>query len=179
MTKDGEPVEGSPWIEGADPLIYAYGLRNAQGLAYDDEHQMLYLSDMGPMGGDEINIIEAGHNYGWPLVSYGKEYSGSPIGDGLSELEGVTPPIVYWTPSIAPSGIAYYDSDVIEQWQGNLFVSALAGQHLVRLVIQEGEVIEQEQLLMDETERIRDVHVYSDGSLYAITDSGFLYRIGY
>lgn len=179
ITTEGSPVSSNPWVNdvAVNPEVYAYGLRNTQGLAIDPTTNTLYASEMGPRGGDEINIIESKANYGWPIVSYGIEYSGQPIGDGITKKEGLSQPLYYWDPSIAPSGIAFYHLDHIKEWENNLFVASLVQKHIVRLLIKEGKVIGEERLLEDENQRFRDVLVSDDGSIYAITDEGRLYRI--
>jgi glucose/arabinose dehydrogenase len=160
--------------EKMQPEIWAYGFRNTQGLAFDSTGQ-LWSSDLGPEGGDEINIVEKGKNYGWPEVTYGREYSGLPIGSETKE--GVTPPVVYWVPSISPSAVAFYTGDKLTGWKNNLFVCALSGQHLRRLVIRNNKVTAQEELMNLENERFRNVRTGPDGYLYYSTDSGILGRI--
>lgn len=179
ITEEGEPVSGNPFVdeEGSAPAIYSYGHRNVQGMDLHPVTGELWISEMGPQGGDELNLIEPGHNYGWPEVSYGINYDGSPVSDGQSSGEGFTEPIYYWDPSIGPSGMAFYHSNVISEWQNNLFIGALAGTHIARLVIEDHQVVGEERLLSGEGERFRDIHVGADGAIYAITDSGRLYRI--
>lgn len=179
IAPNGKAVSTNPWVndEEANPEVYALGLRNAQGLAIDPSTNTLYVSDMGPKGGDEINVIESSKNYGWPIIGYGIEYSNQPVGQGITKQEGLEQPLYYWDPSIAPSGIAFYDNDTIKEWKNNLFVGALAGKHLIRLVISDNQVIGEERLLEDINQRFRDVLVSSDGSLYAISDEGRLVHI--
>lgn len=179
ITSLGEPVSTNPWIndDQVNPEVYALGLRNAQGLAIDPTTNTLYASDMGPAGGDEINIIQAKENYGWPIVSYGIEYNGQPVGQGITEQEGFTQPLYYWDPSIAPSGIDFYYGDEVKEWENSLFVASLVQKHIARLMISNGKVIGEERLLENEDQRIRDVLVGNDGSLYAISDEGRLYHI--
>lgn len=180
ITPDGEPVPGNPLIgqAGALPEIYSYGHRNVQGLAIHPETGAVWISEMGPRGGDELNLIKAGANFGWPVISYGIEYSGAPIPGGLTAKEGMEQPVYYWDPVIAPGGITFYQSGVIAEWQNNLFVAGLAGQHIARLVIADDRVVAEERLLAGEGQRFRDVCEGSDGALYAVTDQGRLYRIG-
>ena len=140
--------------------------------------QELWASEMGPRGGDEINLILPGKNYGWPVISYGNEYSGRRIGDGLTRLEGMEQPVYYWDPVLAPSGMSFYASEAISEWQYDLFVGGLAGQHISRLKIRDGRVIGEERLLENENQRFRDLAEGLDGALYAVTDGGRLYRIG-
>lgn len=179
ITEEGEPVSDNPFIEeeGTAPAIYSFGHRNVQGMDVHPETGELWISEMGPQGGDELNLIVPGNNYGWPEVSYGINYDGSPVNDGQSSGEEFTEPIYYWDPSIAPSGMAFYNSDLMPEWQNNLFVGALAGTHITRLVIENQIVVGEERLLAEEGERFRDIHVVADGSIYAISDSGRLYRI--
>src|SRR5690606_9391573 len=158
--------------------IYSYGHRNIQGLAIHPETGVLWEGEFGPRGGDELNKIEAGNNYGWPIISYGLEYSGEPIGDGITQQEGMEQPVYYWDPVTSPSGMVFYNSQVISEWKNDLFLACLSGQHIARLVISDDRVIAEERLLADKGERFRDLAVGHDGALYAITDDGSLYRIG-
>lgn len=171
LTKEGTAVEGN------ESPIYTVGHRNVQGLAIAPDTGEIWISEMGPRGGDELNLLIDGQNYGWPVVSYGIEYSGEPIKDGQSRHDGFTEPVYYWDPVIAPSGMAFYDSQIIEEWQGNLFIGALKGKHIARLLIQNQQVVAEERLLLEEGERFRDILIGSDGALYAITDSGKLYQV--
>lgn len=164
-------------VEGYQSPIYTLGHRNVQGLAIAPETGDIWISEMGPRGGDELNLLVEGQNYGWPEVSYGIEYSGQAVKDGQTSAEDYTEPVYYWDPVIAPSGMAFYEHDVIEEWQGNLFIAALAGQHITRLLIQEQQVVSEERLLVEEGERFRDILIGADGALYAITDSGKLYQV--
>jgi glucose/arabinose dehydrogenase len=138
----------------------------------------LWEAEFGPRGGDEINIIRPGNNYGWPVVTYGIEYSGVKVGDGIQQKEGVTQPIYYWDPSISPSGITFYTSNVIPEWTGNLFVGALSGSHIARLLIKDNKIIGEERLFKEKRERWRALATGKDGALYAVTDNGKMYRIG-
>lgn len=164
-------------VEGHQSPIFTFGHRNVQGLAISPETGEIWISEMGPRGGDELNLLMTGQNYGWPEVSYGIEYSGQAIKDGQTSGEDYTDPVYYWDPVIAPSGMAFYDQDIIDEWQGNLFIGALAGQHIARLLIQDQTVVSEERLLEGEGERFRDVLIGTDGALYAITDSGKLYQV--
>ncbi len=179
IDKNGRPPADNPFVgQGAvRPAIYSYGHRNVQGLTLHPETGELWQSEMGPMGGDEINLILAGRNYGWPVITYGLEYSGAKIGDGITQHAGMEQPVYYWDPSISPSGIDFYRASAIPEWKNNLFVGALSGQHIDRLLIRGNRVIGEERLLESENERFRDVLGARDGSLYAITDSGKLYRL--
>ena len=165
-------------IPDAAPEVLSYGHRNPQGLAIHPETGAIWIHEHGPRGGDEINVVRGGANYGWPVVTHGREYSGGSIGVG-AEAPGMEPPLLHWTPSIAPSGMAFYTGDEFPRWQGDLFVGALAGQHLRRVVVRGGEVVEQEPLLEWQVGRIRDVRQGPDGALWILTDarSGTLYRL--
>ena len=154
-------------------------MRNPQGLAINPETGDLWESEHGQQGGDEINIIRAGKNYGWPTVAYGTEYTGKLINDGKTSQPGMEQPVYYWDPAIAPSGITFYSGKLISEWKGNLFVSSLAGQHLIRLVIKDNRVVGEERLLLDNKQRVRDVVEGPDGALWVVTDAdnGRLIRI--
>ncbi|MBZ4657032.1 MAG: hypothetical protein JG771_168 [Methermicoccus sp.] len=179
ITPEGKPVPDNPFIgvTGAMPEIYSYGHRNAQGLAIHPETNELWLSEMGPRGGDELNLIEAGKNYGWAVITYGLEYSGKPVGEGITQKEGMEQPIYYWDPVLSPSGMTFYSSDIIPEWQNNLFIGGLSSKHIARLVIRDHKVVGEERLLANENQRFRDVAEGKDGALYAVTDEGRLYRI--
>ncbi|GAB4211208.1 MAG: PQQ-dependent sugar dehydrogenase [Synechococcales cyanobacterium] len=170
---DGRIPSDNPFIQqpGALPEVYSYGHRNIQGMTTHPQTGAIWSHEHGPRGGDEINIVQAGGNYGWPLVTFGVEYSGQPVGQGATSLPGLIPPIWHWTPSIAPSGMAFYQGDVFPEWQGDLFVGALAGQHLARLQVEGESVRQEEQLLSGDVGRIRDVRVGPDGFLYLVTDA--------
>jgi glucose/arabinose dehydrogenase len=178
ITKAGKAVAGGPFAGKANalPEIYAYGLRNPDGLAWNSATGELWEAEFGPRGGDEINIIKPGNNYGWPVVTYGIEYSGEKVGDGIQQKEGVTQPIYYWDPTISPGGITFYTGNIAE-WKNNLFVGGLSGSHIARLVIRNNKVVGEERLLRDRNERWRAVVTGKDGALYGLTDSGKLYRI--
>lgn len=178
ITKAGKAVAGGPFAGKANalPEIYAYGLRNPDGLAWNPATGELWEAEFGPRGGDEINIIKPGNNYGWPVVTYGIEYSGEKVGDGIQQKEGVTQPIYYWDPTISPGGITFYTGNIAE-WKNNLFVGGLSGSHIARLVIRNNKVVGEERLLRDKNERWRAVVTGKDGALYGLTDSGKLYRI--
>ena len=180
ITNDGKPVPGGPFANtpNARPEIFAYGFRNPEGMAWNPQTGELWEDEFGPRGGDEINIIRAGKNYGWPLVTYGIEYSGEKVGEGIQQKAGIEQPVYYWDPSISPSGITFYNSDVIAEWKGNLFVGGLGGSHIARLVIKDNKVAGEERLLADKGERFRALTQGKDGALYAVTDNGKLYRIG-
>lgn len=178
ITPDGKPAPGNPFTEqaGAMPEIYAYGIRNPQGLDINPVTGELWESEFGPRGGDEINIIKAGKNYGWPVITYGIEYGGDKIGEGIQQKEGMEQPIYYWDPVISPSGITFYKGNTIPEWENNLFIGTLSSTHIARLVIKDNKVVGEERLLADKKERFRDV-AYYNGMLYAVTDGGNLYRV--
>ncbi|GGH09295.1 PQQ-dependent sugar dehydrogenase [Mucilaginibacter phyllosphaerae] len=178
ITKAGKAVAGGPFAgkPNALPEIYAYGLRNPDGLAWNPVTGELWEAEFGPRGGDEINIIRQGKNYGWPVVTYGIEYSGEKVGEGIQQKEGVTQPVYYWDPTISPGNITFYTGNITE-WKNNLFVAGLSGQHIARLVIKANKVTGEERLLKDKNERWRAVVTGKDGALYGMTDSGKLYRI--
>lgn len=178
MTSDGSPAPNNPFISNtsAVPQIYSYGHRNVQGLALHPETKELWGGEFGPRGGDEINLIKPGKNYGWPIITYGLEYSGDPVGEGITEKEGMEQPNYYWDPAISFSGITFYNGEITE-WKNDLFLACLAGSHIARIKLEGDKVIGEERLLEDERERFRDVHQGKDGKLYAITDSGKIYKI--
>lgn len=179
ITKDGQPAAGNPFAGRADalPEIYTYGHRNVQGLAFHPETGDLWENEFGPLGGDELNRIQAGHNYGWPTITYGLEYSGQKVGEGITQKEGLEQPVYYWDPVLSPSGMTFYNGDNMPEWKNNLFVCGLSSQHIARLVIKNNKVIGEERLLVDEGQRFRDIAQGKDGLLYAVTDQGRLYRI--
>ncbi len=179
ITTEGKAVPDGPFANTANarPEIYAYGFRNPEGMAWNPQTGELWEAEFGPRGGDEINIVRPGKNYGWPVVTYGLEYSGEKVGEGIQQKAGIEQPVYYWDPSISPSGIAFYNSDVIPEWKGNLFVGGLGGSHIARLVIKDNKVVGEERLLADKGERFRALTEGKDGALYAVTDGGKLYRI--
>lgn len=178
ITKDGKPAAGNPFINkpGAMPEIYAYGIRNCQSLDIHPVTGDLWEAEFGPRGGDEINIIKPGKNYGWPVITYGIEYGGPPVGDGIQQKAGMEQPIYYWDPVLSPSGMAFYKGDAIPEWKNNLFIGGLNSLHIARIVIKNNKVVGEENLLTDKRERFRDV-LYNNQALYTITDDGALYRI--
>lgn len=166
MTTDGRPPPNPPFPDR--PHVFSYGHRNAQGLLVAADGT-LYLHEHGPRGGDEINILAPGQNYGWPAVSHGVDYSGARISP-FTHWQGMVAPLLVWTPSIAPSGFALYTGDLFPHWQGDLFVGALAARELRRVDLENGQVAGQESLLGDLGARIRDVRNGPDGALYVVTD---------
>lgn len=165
-------------LRGALPEIHSYGHRNVQGIALNPQTGSVWAHEHGPRGGDEINLINPGRNYGWPLVTYGMNYDGTPISDA-THGEGLEQPVWYWDPSIAPSGLAFYTGDAFENWQGDAFVGGLVSERLVRLEIEGDRIIATESLLDDFGARIRDVANGADGYLYLLTDDrdGALLRL--
>ncbi|NJL98955.1 MAG: PQQ-dependent sugar dehydrogenase [Synechococcaceae cyanobacterium SM2_3_2] len=163
----------------AAAAVYSWGHRNIQGLATHPDTGEVWAHEHGPRGGDEINRIAPSLNYGWPLITYGREYSGSQVGQGISAQAGLEQPVVHWTPSVAPSGMTFYTGDAFPDWRGDLFVGALAGQHLARLQMEGERVIGHERLLDQQVGRIRDVRTGPDGFLYLLTDdpNGSLLRL--
>jgi len=178
LTPAGKAVANGPFAKTADakPEVYAYGLRNPDGLAINPQTGELWEAEFGPKGGDEVNIIKPGKNYGWPIITFGTEYSGRKVGDGIQQKAGMEQPIYYWNPSISPGSIAFYTGNLTE-WKNNLFVGGLGGAHIIRLVIKANKVVGEERLLEDKGERWRDLVTGKDGALYAVTDGGNLYKI--
>jgi glucose/arabinose dehydrogenase len=170
ISPDGSIPPDNPFVNKKDarPEIWSYGHRNPQAAALNPASGKLWIIDHGARGGDEVNIPEAGKNYGWPIITYGRDYSGAKIGVG-TEKAGMEQPIYYWDPSIAPSGAAFYTGD-FGPWKGNLFVGALAGQALHRLVLN-GNQVTGEEVFKDVNARIRDVRMGPDGALWLLTDS--------
>jgi len=171
--KDGSVPPDNPFVAqaGARPEIWSYGHRNSQGATLGPDGQ-LWMHEHGPKGGDEINRPQAGKNYGWPVITYGKDYSGWAIGDGLTAKEGMEQPLHYWTPSIAPSGMSFVRSERYgKSWQGSLLVGSLKFAYLARLEINGQRVVREEKLLQGLDQRIRDVREGPDGYIYLLTDA--------
>ncbi|MGE0004200.1 MAG: PQQ-dependent sugar dehydrogenase [Parvibaculaceae bacterium] len=181
LTEDGGVPPDNPFVNrpGALPEIWSYGHRNPQAAAINPATGVLWEIEHGPRGGDEINLPEPGKNYGWPIVSYGVNYSGTPVGSGRKEMPGMEAPIYQWTPVIAPSGMAFYTADLFPRWKGDLFVGGLSAQALVRLELDGDRVTHEERLLRRLGLRIRDVAQGPDGALYVVTDeeAGEILRI--
>ncbi|TCD03376.1 PQQ-dependent sugar dehydrogenase [Pedobacter psychroterrae] len=179
ITKEGHVVPGNPFIGQAGALaeLYSIGHRNPQGLAVHPVTGEIWQAEHGPRGGDELNHIQAGANYGWPTITYGLEYSGQPVLTGIQQRDGMAQPVYYWDPVVSPSGMTFYSSDRIPEWRHNLFIGALSGMHIVRLVIENNKVTGEERLLASEKQRFRDITQGIDGALYVITDQGRLYKI--
>ncbi len=174
ITADGAPAPDNPFLgkSGVLPEIWAYGTRSQEGLAFDPKTGLLWETEHGPRGGDELNIIAKGKNYGWPVITHGIDYPGTAIGEGITHKEGMEEPIYYWDPVIAPSGLAFYTGTLFPQWQGSIFVGGLAGKVLDRLTLRNNKVVAEEPLLTELNSRIRDVRVGPDGAVYVLTDSG-------
>ena len=177
----GAALADNPFVhqDNAQPEIFTYGNRNPQGLAWQPKTGVLWMHEHGPRGGDELNQVIAGTNYGWPVISYGKEYwSPNAVGEGTHKI-GMAQPAHHWIPSIAPSGMAFYSGNRFPRWQGNLFIGSLKFGELVRLEIDASRVVHEERLLNGEFGRIRDVRLGPDGLLYLLTDSrnGHLLRL--
>ncbi|MDO5607923.1 MAG: PQQ-dependent sugar dehydrogenase [Capnocytophaga sp.] len=180
ITTDGKPVAGNPFENQGDarPEIYSYGHRNPQGLAFHPETGDLWSNEFGPRGGDELNLIKAGANYGWPTITYGIEYSGDAIGSPtIQQKEGMEQPVYYWDPVLSPSGMTFYTAENIPEWKNNLFITGLSSSHVARIVIKDNKVVGEERLLDNEGQRFRDITQGNDGALYVITQAGRLYKL--
>lgn len=169
ITKDGDAAPGAPVAAGWDAKVWSIGHRNLQGATVDPATGDLWTVEHGARGGDELNRPQAGRNYGWPVITYGRDYTFLEIGEGTAKA-GMEQPVYYWDPSIAPSGLVLYSGKLFPGWKGNLLVGALAGTHLSRLVMENGAVVAEERLLTDLDERIRDVREGPDGAVYVVTD---------
>jgi len=172
LTRDGDPAPGNPFVGRAGALaeIYSYGHRDISGIAVRPETGDLWMTEHGPRGGDELNRIVAGGNYGWKVISYGTEYNGDPVGIGVPVRAGMEQPSYFWWPSIAPSGLIFYSGAMFPEWRGNALVTALSGQHISRLVLDGDNVVAEERLLVDRAQRIRELREGPDGALYALTN---------
>ncbi len=177
--EDGQVPKDNPYVDtpNAKPEVWSYGHRNPNGLALHPASGELWEHEHGPMGGDEVNIIKPTLNYGWPVITYGLNYDSTTVGEGITKKGGMEQPVYYYKPSIAPSGMQFYSSDVIPLWKGNLFIGALALQHLNRLVIENNKVIKEERLLKGKNWRVRSVKQGPDGYLYIGVDGGKILRI--
>jgi len=178
ITKEGKPVAGNPFIgkANAQPEIYAYGFRNQDGLAIHPATGDLWEVEFGPRGGDELNLIKAGGNYGWPTITYGIEYSGQKVYDGIQQKEGMVQPVYYWDPVISPGCMMFYTGNIAE-WKNNVFIGGLSSAFITRLVLENNKVVGEERLLADKREHWRCIATGKDGAIYAGTDSGKLYKI--
>ena len=180
ITPEGKPAPGNPFEGRSDarPELYSYGHRNVQGLAFHPVTGDLWETEFGPRGGDEVNLIRPGKNYGWPVITYGIEYGGGKVGDAIQQKEGMEQPVYYYDPVLSPSGITFYSGNDIPEWENNLFIGGLSSSHIARLVIENNKVVGEERLLADEAQRFRDITQGKDGALYVVTDQGRLYRLG-
>jgi len=180
INPDGTVPQDNPFAgqAGARPEIWSLGHRNVQAAAFDPQGR-LWDIEHGTRGGDELNLVEKGKNYGWPVVAYGIEYSGSPIAGSVTAREGFTQPVYYWDPVLAPSGAQFYTGDAFPEWKGSLFIGAMKEMRLVRLTLDNDRVTGEEHLLTDRRQRVRDVRQGPDGALYLVTDedNGELWRI--
>jgi glucose/arabinose dehydrogenase len=174
IDKRGTPGANNPFPEQA-PRVYSYGHRNPQGLVVDPVSGTIYMTEHGPKGGDELNVIVPGTNYGWPAITYGIDYDGSIISP-YTEAEGMAQPLRYWVPSIGTSGLAIYRGDDFPEWQGDLLLGALKDKKLYRLALEEGVIGEQSEPFPEISGRVRDVRVF-DGAIYVVTDEGTLYKV--
>jgi len=174
INADGSIPKDNPFVgkPGAKPEIFSIGHRNILGAALHPKTGELWEVEHGARGGDELNIVRKGRDYGWPTIAYGIEYMGGPITGGIQQKAGMEQPIYYWDPVIAPGGMAFYESDAAPAWKGSLFVTGLGSKHLARLMLSGDKVVGEERLLTEVGERLRDVVVGPDGALYITTDSG-------
>ncbi len=177
---DGSAPKDNPFL--GDPLVapdvYAFGTRDPEGAAINPKTGELWATEHGPAGGDELNIIRSGRDYGWPVISYGLQYAtNKPVGSGLTAKAGMEQPIYYWFPDIAPSGLMFYTGDRFAEWKGNLFLGSLSTRALIRLVLDGDRVIGEERLLTERNQRIRDVRQGPDGLIYVLTGDGVMLRI--
>ena len=173
LNRDGSVPGDNPFLKqsGALPENWSYGHRNIQGATLDRQGR-LWTVEHGPRGGDELNLVKPGLNYGWPIITYGIEYDGRKIGEGATAKAGLTQPVYYWDPVIAPSGMTFYDGDMFPEWKGNLFIASLLDMKLVRLEFADDKVVGEEWLLRGRNQRVRDVKQAPDGSLYVLTEHG-------
>jgi len=178
INPDGSTPADNPFAARGGPRVWTYGHRNPQGLALNGETGEVYLHEHGPRGGDELNILQSGKNYGWPAITLGVDYSGAHVSP-FKELDGMEQPEWFWVPSIAPSGLTWYGGKAFPQWQGDLFVGALVNKDVRRLDMENGKVVAEEKLFGEIDERIRDIRTGPDGYLYILTDSeaGELIRV--
>jgi aldose sugar dehydrogenase len=178
ITADGLPARGNPFSNtpGVLPEIWSVGHRNQHGIAFDASGQ-LWEVEHGPQGGDELQAIQPGKNYGWPVIVHGIDYTGRPIGEGITAKEGLEQPLYYWDPVIAPSGLAFYSGKLIPQWQGSVLIPALRGQQISRLTLEGGKVVAEEPLFGEDNLRFRDARVDPDGAVIALTENGKLLKI--
>ncbi len=172
---DGTAPTDNPFPDTA-PRVFSYGHRNPQGLVYDEASERILMLEHGPKGGDELNHVVAGRNYGWPAITYGVDYSGAVISP-FTEAEGMEQPITYWVPSIGPSGLAIYRGELFPKWQGHLLLGSLINEEMRRLKLDGMTVVEDEAIFPEIKGRVRDVRVLTDGSIVALTDGGDVFRV--
>jgi aldose sugar dehydrogenase len=179
INSDGTIPLDNPFLSDPNvaPDVYSYGHRDPEGLAINPATGELWEIEHGPQGGDEINIIRKGRDYGWPVISYGRQYDNKRVNGGLTAKDGLEQPVYYWDPSIAPSGMMFYTGDLFPDWKGNLFVGALKAQHLARLVLDGNKVVAEETLLPDVKQRIRDMMQGPQGEIYILTGSGNILKL--
>jgi glucose/arabinose dehydrogenase len=178
LTPDGAPAPDNPFLNkpGVRPEIWAYGIRSPEGMAFAADGT-LWETEHGPRGGDELNRIQKGKNYGWPIITHGIDYPGGPIGDGITAKDGLEQPVYYWDPVIAPSGLAVYHGKLFPQWNGNLLAGGLRGMGVYRLALKNNKVVSEEPLLSELHTRIRDVRVGPDGAVYVLTEQKALLKL--
>jgi glucose/arabinose dehydrogenase len=178
LTAEGAPAPDNPFLDkpGVRPEIWAYGIRSPEGLAFDSQGR-LWETEHGPRGGDELNLIRKGANYGWPIITHGIDYSGKPLGAGITARAGMEQPVYYWDPVIGPSGLAVYRGNLFPAWKNSIFAGALRGIGIYRLEMRGGRVVAEEPMLTDMKTRIRDVRVGPDGALYVLTEQKALLKI--
>lgn len=172
VNSDGSIPKDNPYRNTQNALaeIYTVGHRDIAGIDTHPDTGEIWISEHGPRGGDEVNVIRPGANYGWKVISYGTQYSGEPVGDGASAKQGMQQPVYFWRPSIAPSGLLFYKGDMFPEWKNSVFVTALSGQHLTRLELNGERVVAEERFLVDLAKRIREARVGPDGALYVLTN---------
>ena len=178
VTPDGLPAPNNPFLNRSDvrPEIWATGIRSPEGFVMAPDGT-LWETEHGPRGGDELNRIQRGRNYGWPIITHGLDYPGGPIGEGIAAKDGLEQPVYYWDPVIAPSGLAFYKGKLFPKWNGNLLAGALRGIGVYRLELKNGKVVAEEPLLTDRKERVRDVRVGPDGAVYVLTEQKALLKL--
>ncbi len=172
INDDGSVPADNPFadVDGPQAKVWTYGHRNPQGIVVDEDSGAIYLHEHGPKGGDELNLLEPGNNYGWPAITYGLDYSGAYVSP-FTEFPGMEQPLWTWTPSIAPAGMTWYDGDAFPDWRGDLFVTALVYQEVRHLDMEDGQVVSDTPLFAEIGERLRDIRTAPDGTLYILTDS--------
>jgi glucose/arabinose dehydrogenase len=172
INRDGTPALDNPFVaqNTARQEILTYGHRDISGMATEPASGAIWITEHGPRGGDELNRIRSAANYGWKVISYGTDYNGDSIGSGKSQMAGMEQPVYFWRPSIAPSGLVFYSGSLFPEWRNNIFVTSLSGQHLVRLVLEDGRVLAEERMLVDRGQRLREARQGPDGALYLLTN---------